>query len=156
MAAVTLPQMQAVMAQQKTSNAITKSSSTTIRSFDGLHCQGAKCGGVKAGRRISSLSLKQVVRERVGTRKARVVCAVGDVSDAGNTYLIAGAVAIALIGTALPFVFSRKDTCPECGGAGFVRGSNVGALKANAARKDQAQIVCRTCNGLGKLGQIDK
>lgn len=59
---------------------------------------------------MSSLSLKQVVRKRVGVRKGRVVCAVGDVSEAGNTYLIAGAVAIALVGTALPFIFSRKDT----------------------------------------------
>ena len=45
--------------------------------------------------------------------------------------------------------------CPECDGAGFVRQSGV-ALRANAARKDQAQIVCARCNGLGKLNQVDK
>jgi DnaJ-class molecular chaperone len=45
--------------------------------------------------------------------------------------------------------------CPVCDGAGFVRKSGS-ALRANAARKDQAQIVCANCNGLGKLGQIDK
>ncbi|CAK9185328.1 unnamed protein product [Ilex paraguariensis] len=45
--------------------------------------------------------------------------------------------------------------CPECDGAGFVRQSGA-ALRANAARKDQAQIVCARCNGLGKLNQVDK
>ncbi|KAK9158829.1 hypothetical protein Scep_005403 [Stephania cephalantha] len=84
-----------------------------------------------------------------------VVAAVGDVSDAGTTYLIAGAAAVALLGTAFPILFSRKDLCPECDGAGFVRQSGV-TLRANAARKDQTQIVCRRCNGLGKLGQVDK
>ncbi|KAL6624789.1 hypothetical protein ACP70R_032110 [Stipagrostis hirtigluma subsp. patula] len=83
------------------------------------------------------------------------VAAVGDVAAEGNTYLIAGAVAVALVGTAFPILFSRKDTCPECDGAGFVRKSGA-TLRANAARKDQAQIVCQNCNGLGKLGQIDK
>ncbi|KAI3677951.1 hypothetical protein L6452_37225 [Arctium lappa] len=84
-----------------------------------------------------------------------VVAAVGDVSSDGTTYLIAGAAAIALLGTAFPILFSRKDTCPECDGAGFVRKSGV-TLRANAARKDQAQIVCANCNGLGKLNQVDK
>ncbi|XVE96903.1 hypothetical protein REPUB_Repub02eG0264000 [Reevesia pubescens] len=51
--------------------------------------------------------------------------------------------------------FSCKDTCPECDGAGFVRQSGA-ALRANAARKDQSQIVCAPCNGLGKLNQFDK
>ncbi|KAJ1690303.1 hypothetical protein LUZ63_014458 [Rhynchospora breviuscula] len=83
------------------------------------------------------------------------VSAVGDVSADGTTYLIAGAIAVALVGTAFPILFSRKDTCPVCDGAGFVRKSGS-ALRANAARKDQAQIVCANCNGLGKLGQIDK
>ncbi|XP_062181568.1 uncharacterized protein LOC133885830 [Phragmites australis] len=83
------------------------------------------------------------------------VAAVGDVAAEGNTYLIAGAVAIALVGTAFPILFSRKDTCPECDGAGFIRKAGA-TLRANAARKDQAQIVCPNCNGLGKLGQIDK
>lgn len=43
-------------------------------------------------------------------------------------------------------------SCPECGGAGFVRKSG-GKLNANAARKDQAEIVCQTCKGLGKVGK---
>ncbi|KAJ9565381.1 hypothetical protein OSB04_001347 [Centaurea solstitialis] len=84
-----------------------------------------------------------------------VVAAVGDVSSEGTTYLIAGAAAIALLGTAFPILFSRKDTCPECDGAGFVRKSGA-TLRANAARKDQTQIVCANCNGLGKLNQVDK
>ncbi|MFS7977920.1 putative Heat shock protein DnaJ, cysteine-rich domain superfamily [Helianthus anomalus] len=84
-----------------------------------------------------------------------LVNAVGDVSSDGTTYLIAGAAAVALLGTAFPIIFSRKDTCPECDGAGFVRKSS-GRLNANAARKDQAQIVCANCNGLGKLNQVDK
>ncbi|CAN6471699.1 unnamed protein product [Victoria cruziana] len=90
-----------------------------------------------------------------GKRTSTVVCAFGDVSSDGTNYLIAGAVAVALIGTAFPILFSRKDLCPECDGAGFVRKSGS-ALRANAARKDQSQIVCPRCNGLGKLGQIDK
>lgn len=100
MASITLSQAVALASN------VTKSS--PIRSFDGLHCHAGRVGGGSAGR-TSSLTLKQVVRERVGERKSRVVCAVGDVSDAGNTYLIAGAVAVALIGTAFPFIFSRKD-----------------------------------------------
>ncbi|XP_078446447.1 uncharacterized protein LOC144715416 [Wolffia australiana] len=88
-------------------------------------------------------------------RSTAVVAAVGDVSAEGTTYLIAGAIAVALVGTAFPILFSRKDLCPECDGAGFIRKSGV-TLRANAARKDQAQIVCPNCNGLGKVGQIDK
>ncbi|KAE8717322.1 putative Transmembrane amino acid transporter family protein [Hibiscus syriacus] len=84
-----------------------------------------------------------------------VIAAVGDVSADGTTYLIAGAAVVALVGTAFPILFSRKDTCPECDGAGFVRKAGA-PLRANAARKDQAQIVCARCNGLGKLNQIDK
>jgi hypothetical protein len=34
---------------------------------------------------------------------------VGDVSADGTTYLIAGAAAVALLGTAFPILFSRKD-----------------------------------------------
>jgi len=86
---------------------------------------------------------------------SKVVCAVGDVSAAGTNYLIAGAVAIALVGTAFPLLFSRRDLCPECDGAGFVRKTGS-ALNANAARKDEPQIVCRNCNGLGKINQVDK
>jgi len=70
--------------------------------------------------KISSLSLKQRVNEKA-SRGPKVVCAVGDVSAEGTNYLIAGAIAIALVGTALPILFSRKDLCPECDGAGFVR-----------------------------------
>lgn len=88
-------------------------------------------------------------------RGPKVVCAVGDVSAAGTNYLIAGAVAVALIGTALPVLFSRKDLCPVCDGAGFVRKTGS-TLNANAARKDLDQIVCKNCNGLGKVGQVDK
>ncbi|CAJ1800004.1 unnamed protein product [Sphenostylis stenocarpa] len=84
-----------------------------------------------------------------------VVSAVGDVSADSTSYLVAGAIAVALVGTAFPVFFSRKDTCPECDGAGFVRRADV-TLRANAARKDQTQIVCARCNGLGKLNQIDK
>ncbi|MED6106681.1 hypothetical protein PIB30_006625 [Stylosanthes scabra] len=84
-----------------------------------------------------------------------IVSAVGDLTADSTTYLVAGAIAVALVGTAFPIVFSRKDTCPECDGAGFIRKGGA-ALRANAARKDQAQIVCPRCNGLGKLNQIDK
>ncbi|XP_047311343.1 uncharacterized protein LOC124914776 [Impatiens glandulifera] len=84
-----------------------------------------------------------------------VVAAAGELSSNSTTYLVAGAALVALVGTAFPIFFSRKDTCPECDGAGFVRRSGV-ALRANAARKDQTQIVCANCNGLGKLNQVDK
>ena len=104
--------------------------------------------------KISSLSLKQRVNEKA-SRGPKVVCAVGDVSAEGTNYLIAGAIAIALVGTALPILFSRKDLCPECDGAGFVRKTGS-TLNANAARKDLPQIVCKRCNGLGKIGQVDK
>ncbi|KAI8556665.1 hypothetical protein RHMOL_Rhmol05G0271600 [Rhododendron molle] len=88
-------------------------------------------------------------------RPLTVVSAVGDVSSEGTTYLIAGAIVVALVGTAFPIFFARKDVCPECDGAGFVRQSGR-LLRANAARKDQTQIVCARCSGLGKLNQIDK
>ncbi|EOA21784.1 hypothetical protein CARUB_v10002245mg [Capsella rubella] len=84
-----------------------------------------------------------------------VVAAVGDVSADGTIYLIGGAIAVALVGTAFPIIFKRQDTCPECDGAGFVRKGGA-TLRANAARKDLPQIVCANCNGLGKLNQIDK
>ncbi|KAK8919008.1 hypothetical protein KSP39_PZI021784 [Platanthera zijinensis] len=92
-----------------------------------------------------------------GRSSSRVVTvsAVGDVSSNGNIYLFAGAAAAALIGTAFPILFSRKDLCPECDGAGFVRQADA-RLRTNAARKDLPQIVCPRCNGLGKLRQIDK
>ncbi|CAK9237811.1 unnamed protein product [Sphagnum troendelagicum] len=98
-------------------------------------------------------SLRMVVKKQVGgmRRSTGVVCAFGDVSAEGTNYLIAGAVAIAIVGTALPILFSRKDLCPECDGAGFVRKPGT-KLNANAARKDLTQIVCKRCNGLGKIG----
>ena len=42
-------------------------------------------------------------------RPLTVVAAAGDVSADGTTYLIAGAAAVALLGTAFPILFSRKD-----------------------------------------------
>ncbi|ESQ40134.1 hypothetical protein EUTSA_v10014990mg [Eutrema salsugineum] len=93
--------------------------------------------------------------KRSSSSSSVVVAAVGDVSSDGTIYLIAGAAAVALVGTAFPILFKRTDTCPECDGAGFVRKQGA-TLRANAARKDQAQIVCSNCNGLGKLNQIDK
>ncbi|EFJ22579.1 hypothetical protein SELMODRAFT_28797, partial [Selaginella moellendorffii] len=86
-------------------------------------------------------------------RGPKVVCAVGELSSNSTSYLIAGAIGIAVIGTAFPIFFSRKDLCPECDGAGFVRKTGS-KLTANAARKDNTQIVCARCNGLGKLGKI--
>ncbi|CAL4903300.1 unnamed protein product [Urochloa decumbens] len=110
-----------------------------------------------AGRRPASSAavLPSMMRTTRDGGRMVAVAAVGDVAAEGNNYLIAGAVAVALVGTAFPILFSRKDTCPECDGAGFIRKAGS-TLRANAARKDQAQIVCPNCNGLGKLGQIDK
>ncbi|XP_052172532.1 uncharacterized protein LOC127788386 [Diospyros lotus] len=104
------------------------------------------------GSKLSSWKTNQK-KNKNGT--LTVVAAVGDVSADSTSYLIAGAAAVALLGTAFPILFSRKDTCPECDGAGFVRQSGA-TLRANAARKDLTQIVCARCNGLGKLNQIDK
>ncbi|KAK9290933.1 hypothetical protein L1049_009112 [Liquidambar formosana] len=103
----------------------------------------------------STISLWHKTEKQQKKRSLTVVAAVGDVSADGMTYLIAGAVAVGLLGTAFPILFSRKDLCPECDGAGFVRKSGA-TLRANAARKDQVQIVCARCNGLGKLNQVDK
>ncbi|OMO97247.1 hypothetical protein COLO4_14769 [Corchorus olitorius] len=119
----------------------------------GTHCLSSRNA-------VAATPLKSTIlsRTKIRTNQKRsltVVAAVGDVSADGTTYLIAGAAVVALVGTAFPILFSRKDTCPECDGAGFVRKSGA-TLRANAARKDQAQIVCARCNGLGKLNQIDK
>ncbi|XP_047959406.1 uncharacterized protein LOC125204762 [Salvia hispanica] len=103
----------------------------------------------------STISLHREIQKIRQRKQLTVVAAVGDVSADGTVYLIAGAAAVALLGTAFPIIFSRKDTCPECDGAGFVRKGGA-ALRANAARKDQTQIVCANCNGLGKLNQVDK
>ncbi|PWA55912.1 Heat shock protein DnaJ, cysteine-rich domain-containing protein [Artemisia annua] len=107
------------------------------------------------GHKLSAPTRVQSLNMNPKRGSLTVVAAVGDVSSEGTTYLIAGAAAIALLGTAFPILFSRKDTCPECDGAGFVRKSGA-TLRANAARKDEAQIVCANCNGLGKLNQVDK
>ncbi|XP_047336753.1 uncharacterized protein LOC124940289 [Impatiens glandulifera] len=113
---------------------------------------------------IASLQSLSFISNRNSTSKSgmiikkrplTMVAATGDVSSDSTVYLVAGAALVALVGTAFPILFSRKDTCPECDGAGFVRQSG-GTLRANAARKDQTQIVCARCNGLGKLNQIDK
>lgn len=48
----------------------------------------------------------EIIKKR---RSSTVVAAVGDVSANGTTYLIAGAAAVALLGTAFPLLFSRKD-----------------------------------------------
>ncbi|CAN0926562.1 E3 ubiquitin-protein ligase RDUF1 [Linum grandiflorum] len=113
------------------------------------------CSSCSATPKLASWSSISMKRKNSGSRALTVVAAVGDVSPDGTVYLLAGAATIALLGTALPAFFSRKDTCPECDGAGFVRKSAT-TLRANAARKDQAQIVCQNCNGLGKLNQVDK
>ncbi|OVA17821.1 hypothetical protein BVC80_1835g210 [Macleaya cordata] len=107
------------------------------------------------GLEVSRESSRNQRTSRTKRSSLTVVAAVGDVSSDGTTYLIAGAIGVALLGTAFPILFSRKDTCPECDGAGFVRKTGS-TLRANAARKDQTQIVCARCDGLGKLGQIDK
>lgn len=62
---------------------------------------------------LSFAGLTGVPCSRIQKNKNRtltVVSAVGDVSADGNTYLIAGAIAVALVGTAFPILFSRKDT----------------------------------------------
>eukprot|EP00246_Nothoceros_aenigmaticus_P010474 TRINITY_DN2700_c0_g1_i1.p1 TRINITY_DN2700_c0_g1~~TRINITY_DN2700_c0_g1_i1.p1 ORF type:complete len:148 (+),score=11.37 TRINITY_DN2700_c0_g1_i1:63-506(+) len=102
-----------------------------------------------------ALGFQQRVRQIVGRGNLGVVCAAGDVSSDATGYLVAGAALVALVGTAFPILFSRKDLCPVCDGAGFVRFTDS-KLNANAARKDLEQIVCKNCNGLGKIGQIDK
>ncbi|MBA0670770.1 hypothetical protein Goklo_029452, partial [Gossypium klotzschianum] len=60
--------------------------------------------------------LKSTVLSRTKTkgqknqkRSLTVVAAVGDVSADGTNYLIAGAAVVALVGTAFPIFFSRKD-----------------------------------------------
>ncbi len=43
--------------------------------------------------------------------------------------------------------------CPYCDGASFIR--NIGIkFNTNAARKDLFQIVCKHCNGFGKIGNM--
>lgn len=56
--------------------------------------------------RFEQMSLTKKKR----TSSLTVVAAVGDVTSDGNNYLIAGAIGVALLGTAFPIFFSRKDT----------------------------------------------
>lgn len=61
------------------------------------------------GSKVSSLNTHGASENKKKRRSLTVVAAVGDVSSEGTTYLIAGAAAVALIGTAFPIFFSRKD-----------------------------------------------
>jgi len=144
--------MMAVMAMVHVPSLVVTKSSAAYH-----HQLGKRTAAAAGGGSVETQSLRMVVKKQVGgmRRSTGVVCAFGDVSADSTNYLIAGAVAIAIVGTALPILFSRKDLCPECDGAGFVRKPGT-KLNANAARKDLAQIVCKRCNGLGKIGQIDK
>lgn len=56
---------------------------------------------------IWNKNLKQECKKR--SSSLTVVAVSGDVSADGTTYLIAGAAAVALVGTAFPIFFSRKD-----------------------------------------------
>lgn len=60
---------------------------------------------------ISGLAAISWNRIEINKRRgsSTVVAAVGDVSADGTTYLIAGAAAVALLGTAFPILFARKD-----------------------------------------------
>ncbi|KAK4419047.1 hypothetical protein Salat_2317500 [Sesamum alatum] len=115
-------------------------------------CRANGGGTTFLGSKLSSWGTMRKTKDR---KQLTVVAVAGDVSPDGTTYLLVGACTVALLGTAFPALFSRKDLCPECDGAGFVRKSGS-TLRANAARKDELQIVCARCNGLGKLNQIDK
>ncbi|MCD7472793.1 hypothetical protein HAX54_014156 [Datura stramonium] len=57
------------------------------------------------GTKVSSCAAQKIKKQR----SLKVVAAVGDVSADGTTYLVAGAAAVALLGTAFPILFSRKD-----------------------------------------------
>jgi len=52
-----------------------------------------------------------VVKKQVGGMwlSNGVVCAIEDVFEKNTNYLINGAIAITIVGTALPIVFSKKD-----------------------------------------------
>lgn len=58
----------------------------------------------------STISSRRTLQKSGERKPLTVVAAAGDVSSDGTIYLIAGAAAVALIGTAFPLVFSRKDT----------------------------------------------
>ncbi|KAE8689784.1 zinc finger protein ZAT11-like [Hibiscus syriacus] len=87
-------------------------------------------------------------------KRSLTVVAVGDVSADGTNYLIAGAAVVALVGNCLPNPILRKDTCPECDGAGlFVK---LELREGKYCKKGPGSNRCARCNGLGKLNQIDK
>ena len=65
------------------------------------------CAAMPAGSKVLSLNIGQMKNKN--KRSLTVVAAVGDVSSDGTVYLIAGAAAVALLGTAFPILFSRKD-----------------------------------------------
>ncbi|KAI3988470.1 hypothetical protein MKX01_026284 [Papaver californicum] len=125
------------------------STSSTLR-----QSVGCNSSFLRSGMRPALVGL-ELRNKKKRSSSLTVVASVGDVSSDGNNFLIAGAIGVALLGTAYPILFSRKDICPECDGAGFIRKGGA-TLNANAARKDLPQIVCANCNGLGKLGQVDK
>jgi hypothetical protein len=81
------------------------------KSSAAYHRQLGKRTAAAGGGSVETQSLRMVVKKQVGgmRRSTGVVCAFGDVSAEGTNYLIAGAVAIAIVGTALPILFSRKD-----------------------------------------------
>lgn len=49
-------------------------------------------------------------KNKINRSSTMVVSAVGDVSADSTIYLVGGAIAVALVGTAFPIFFSRKDT----------------------------------------------
>ena len=67
------------------------------------------CLGTRSTFLGSNVSLSRNRIENKKNRSLTVVAAVGDVSADGTVYLIAGAAAVALLGTAFPILFSRKD-----------------------------------------------
>lgn len=53
--------------------------------------------------------MKMISEKTKNKRSLTVVAAVGEVSADSTNYLIAGAAAITLLGTAFPIIYSRKD-----------------------------------------------
>jgi len=58
----------------------------------------------------TNVSCNKILNNNQKRSSSVVVSAVGDVSSDGTLYLVAGAIGIALVGTAFPIIFSRKDT----------------------------------------------
>jgi hypothetical protein len=98
----------AVMAMVHVPSLVVTKSSAAYHHQLGKRTAAAAAAG---GGSVETQSLRMVVKKQVGgmRRSTGVVCAFGDVSAEGTNYLIAGAVAIAIVGTALPILFSRKD-----------------------------------------------